>query len=106
MTRLAAIFSLLLLACPARAEHLIIGLAIPQGITDGGGMAAAAELGLFKAEGLEPEFIVFQGAGALLPQIATKQVTIGLPLTEPVLASYQPGNALPDNSILVSSATT
>jgi NitT/TauT family transport system substrate-binding protein len=83
----------LLLASAARAEHITIGLAIPQGVTDGGGMAAAAELGLFKAEGLEPEFIVFQGAGALLPQIATKQITIGLPLTEPVLASYQPGNA-------------
>jgi len=77
----------------ARAEHIIIGLAIPQGVTDGGAMAAAAELGLFKAENLEPEFVVFQGAGALLPQIATKQVLIGLPLTEPVLASYQPGNA-------------
>ena len=83
----------MLLASAARAEHITIGLAIPQGLTDGGGMAAAAELGLFKAENLEPEFVVFQGAGALLPQIATKQVLIGLPLTEPVLASYQPGNA-------------
>ena len=86
----AAVF---LLAVTARAEHLTIGLAIPQGVTDGGAMAAAAELGLFKAENLEPEFIVFQGAGALLPQVATKQINIGLPLTEPVLASYQPGNA-------------
>ena len=82
-----------LLTLPGRAEHITIGLAIPQGVTDGGGMAAATELGLFKAEGLEPEFIVFQGAGALLPQVATKQILIGLPLTEPVLASYQPGNA-------------
>ncbi len=76
----------------ARAEHVVVGLAIPPGVTDGG-MAAAAELGLLKAENLDVEYVVFQGAGALLPQIATKQVLIGLPLTEPVLASYQPGNA-------------
>ena len=36
---------------------------------------------------------MFQGAGALLPQVATKLISIGLPLTELVLASYQPGNA-------------
>lgn len=92
MRSMALAAVLLALAAPAaRAEHITIGLAVPMGPTDT--MAAAAELGLFKAEELEPEFIVFQGAGALLPQIATKQVLIGLPLTEPVLASYQPGNA-------------
>jgi len=89
----AAIVLFLSLTPLARAEHITIGLAIPQGVADGGAMAAAAELGLFKKENLEPEFVVFQGAGALLPQVATKQITIGLPLTEPVLASYQPGNA-------------
>jgi NitT/TauT family transport system substrate-binding protein len=94
MTRAFAWIVLLLAATigSARAERVVIGLAIPPGVTDGG-MAAAAELGLFKAERIEPEYLVFQGAGALLPQIATGQVQIGLPLTEPVLASYQPGNA-------------
>ena len=79
MRPFAALISALLLFAPAaRADHITIGLAIRQGVTDGGAMAAAMELGLFKAENLEPEFIVFQGAGALLPQIATKQVLIGL----------------------------
>ncbi len=91
MNRLVLIF-LVLGAAVARAEPITIGLAIPPGVSDGG-MAAAVELGLFKAEGLEPDYLLFQGAGALLPQIATKQVLIGLPLTEPVLSSYQPGNA-------------
>lgn len=90
---IAAIVLFLSFTSLAGAEHITIGLAIPQGVTDGGAMAAAAELGLFKEEDLEPQFVVFQGAGALLPQVATKQIIIGLPLTEPVLASYQPGNA-------------
>lgn len=94
--------SLTLLACalltlPATAQprptHVVIGLAIPPTVTDGGAMAAADELGLFAAEGIEPEYVVFQGAGAMLPQIAQKKVLIGLPLTEPVLASYDTGNA-------------
>jgi NitT/TauT family transport system substrate-binding protein len=83
----------LLFAIPARAQtHVTIALAIPPTATDGL-TAAAEELGLFREVGIEPEFIVFQGAGAFLPQIAQKKVLIGLPLIEPVLASYDTGKA-------------
>lgn len=84
----------LLLATPAWAEtHVTIALAVPPTATDGGMMAAADELGLFHEAGIEPEFVVFQGAGAFLPQIAQKKILIGLPLIEPVLASYDTGKA-------------
>jgi hypothetical protein len=56
-------------------------------------MAAAIEVGLFHEAGIEPEFIVFQGADAFLSQIAQKKILIGLPLIEPALASYDTGNA-------------
>ncbi len=83
----------LLLATPAWAQtHVTVALAVPPSATDGV-TAAAEELGLFREVGIAPEFIVFQGAGAFLPQIAQKKVLIGLPLIEPVLASYDTGKA-------------
>src|SRR5580658_1097648 len=54
MLRWLTLIALLLTLSQARAEHIVIGLAIPPGVSDGG-MAAAAELGLFKAENLDPE---------------------------------------------------
>ncbi len=43
-------------------------------------------------DGIASLYIVFQGAGAFLSQIAQRKVLIGLPLTAPVLSSYEPGN--------------
>ena len=92
MIRRLLAFSLLL-ATPAFAQtHVTVALAVPPGPTDGV-TAAAVELGLFREAGIDPEFIVFQGAGAFLPQIAQKKVLIGLPLIEPVLESYDTGKA-------------
>lgn len=69
-------------------DNVTVGLAIPPAVHDGAPFAAAQELGLFKDQGLSVKFLVFQGAGALLPQIASKRVTFGLPVAEPVISSY------------------
>jgi len=83
--------SVLLCASAFAADEVTIGLNIPQTVVDGSIYAAAEDLGYFKAENLTVKTVVFQGAGALLPQVASKQVTMGFPMAEPVLASYEPG---------------
>lgn len=87
---LLAAFSLS--ALPALAlDEVTVALAIPPAVHDGAPYAAAQELGLFKEAGLAVTTIVFQGAGALLPQVAGKRVTFGYPTSEPVIASYFSG---------------
>lgn len=85
----------LLAACaatPAFAlDEVTVALAIPPAVHDGAPYAAAEELGLFKEANLSVKTIVFQGAGALLPQVAGKRVTFGYPTSEPVIASYFSG---------------
>ena len=101
---LAAAFS------AAQAQDAItVGLAIPLTVVDGGTFAVADELGIFKEEGIAVKTLVFQGAGVVIPQVASRQLTIGFPLPEPVLASHERGkspvpvryffNALPVNLI-------
>lgn len=90
-------------------DSVTVALGIPLTVDSGGVYALGKELGLFEKENLDVKTIVFQGAGALLPQVAAKKVTIGLPLPEPVLASYETGktplpvkyfyNAIPKNEI-------
>lgn len=81
----------------ARAvDDVTVALAIPLAVHDGAPYAAAQELGLFKQQNLAVKLVVFQGAGALLPQIASKRVTFGFPVSEPVISSYFSGkNPLP-----------
>jgi NitT/TauT family transport system substrate-binding protein len=74
---------------PALAlDEVTVALAIPPAVHDGAPYAAADELGYFKQENLSVKTIVFQGAGALLPQVAGKRVTFGYPTSEPVISSY------------------
>ncbi len=73
------------------ADDVSVGLNIPQTVVDGSIYAAADALGYFKEEDLNVRTVVFQGAGALLPQVASRKVTLGFPMPEPVLASYEPG---------------
>jgi NitT/TauT family transport system substrate-binding protein len=76
----------------AHALDLVtVGLAIPPAVHDGAPYAAADKLGLFKAEGLDVKVVVFQGAGALIPQVASKRITFGYPTAEPILSSYLNG---------------
>jgi NitT/TauT family transport system substrate-binding protein len=86
------------LCAPLLASHaalaldtVTVGLAIPPAVHDGAPYAAADKLGLFKAEGLDVKLIVFQGAGALIPQVASKRITFGYPTAEPILSSYLNG---------------
>ncbi|WP_286915661.1 MULTISPECIES: ABC transporter substrate-binding protein [Pseudomonas] len=81
----------LTLACatPAYAlDEVTVALAIPPAVHDGAPYAAAEALGLFKDQGLDVKVLIFQGAGALLPQVASKRVTFGFPVAEPVISSY------------------
>lgn len=72
-------------------DDVTVALAIPPAVHDGAPYAAAQELGLFKAQNLSVKVIVFQGSGALLPQVASKRVTFGYPVAEPVISSYFSG---------------
>ena len=88
----------LTLACASQAhalDEVTVALAIPAAVHDGAPYAAAQELGLFKEQGLSVDTVVFQGAGALLPQVASKRVTFGFPVAEPVLSSHFNKNPLP-----------
>jgi len=100
MSRLASLIVTLTLACftavgaSAQAlERVVIGLAIPPSVADGGTYALAEELGLFRAEGIEVRQVVLPGAGAILPQILQRQLTFGFPLAETLLSAHQPGQA-------------
>ncbi|MCA9091065.1 MAG: ABC transporter substrate-binding protein [Planctomycetaceae bacterium] len=80
---------------PASAEVVKFGQATSNSVR----MApiyAAIELGYFREEGIELEFLNFKGAAVLLPQIANKEVTIGFPGPDPLIISHQPGrDAIP-----------
>ncbi len=89
---IAATIAAALWSAPALAlDEVTVALAIPPAVHDGAPYAAAEALGLFKAADLSVKTIVFQGAGALLPQVAGKRVTFGYPTSEPVIASYFSG---------------
>jgi NitT/TauT family transport system substrate-binding protein len=91
------------------ADQVTVGLAIPLTVDSGGVYALGNDLGFFAEENISVKTVVFQGAGVLLPQVASHQITIGLPLPEPVLSSYETGksplpveyfyNATPANEI-------
>lgn len=81
-----------LLSTQAHAlDQVTVALAIPPAVHDGAPYAAGDELGFFKEEGLEVKVLVFQGAGALIPQVASKRVTFGYPTSEPIISAYLNG---------------
>ncbi|MCJ2021902.1 hypothetical protein MKK84_31595 [Methylobacterium sp. E-065] len=78
---LATVALNLCLPAPAHAlDSVKVGLAIPPTVTDGSVQAIAEELGFFKQEDLDVAYVVLPGAGALLPQLLQKTITIALPL--------------------------
>jgi NitT/TauT family transport system substrate-binding protein len=70
-------------------EKITLGLGIPLTVTDGSIYAIAEELGFFRDENLQVDTIVLSGAGSILPQVLQKQITLGLPLPEAVLAAHK-----------------
>ncbi|MVW77321.1 ABC transporter substrate-binding protein [Bordetella sp. 02P26C-1] len=91
LTLTSALAALAPLTAAHALDEVTVALAIPPAVHDGAPYAAAEELGFFKDENLSVKTIVFQGAGALLPQVASKRVTIGYPTSEPVISSYFSG---------------
>lgn len=51
----------------------------------------AAELGYFKEENIDIEFLEFRGSAVLLPQLVNKSVLIGYPNPDILVLSRQPG---------------
>jgi NitT/TauT family transport system substrate-binding protein len=79
-------------ATPAQAvDNVTVALAIPPTVTDGGIWTIGNELGIWKKEGLDVRTLTFEGAGALVPQVASGHATIGLPVVDPILAAYAAG---------------
>jgi NitT/TauT family transport system substrate-binding protein len=74
-------------------DKITVGLVIPMTAPDGPIYTAAKTRGFFGEERLDVEWLLFQGAGIALPQVAAKKVTIALPVPEPVIASYEPGKS-------------
>jgi NitT/TauT family transport system substrate-binding protein len=59
-------------------------------------LVAAMDLGYFKQEDIDLQIREFVGTAVLMPQIATKQVTIGYPASDTLIITHQPGkDALP-----------
>lgn len=54
-------------------------------------LIAAQELGYFKEENIDLQIREFVGSAVLMPQIATKQVTIGYPAADVLILTRQPG---------------
>jgi NitT/TauT family transport system substrate-binding protein len=54
-------------------------------------IASAKALGFFKEEGLEVDFVEFNGTGTLLPQMTAKRVHVGYPNPDVLMISRQPG---------------
>ncbi len=80
-----------MLASPAQAETVKVGMPIPVTLTDLGYYAFGEELGFFKQEGMDLRIIVFKGSGKMVPQVATKQLDIGWALPGALFKSYEPG---------------
>ena len=81
-------------AAPAAAiDSVTVALAIPPTVTDGGIWTIGDALGIWKHEHLDVKTLTFEGAGALVPQVASGHATIGLPVVDPILASYAAGRS-------------
>jgi NitT/TauT family transport system substrate-binding protein len=53
------------------------------------------KLGFFKEEGLDPEFVAVQGTAILVPQVANKTITIGIPNPDLMLVALDKGERFP-----------
>lgn len=79
------------IACAQAQDRVKVGLAIPPSVTEGSVQAIAEELRLFGDENLQVEYVVLPGAGALLPQLLQRNITLALPLPETLLSAHKTG---------------
>ncbi len=80
-----------MIAAPAAAETVKIGMPIPVTLTDLGYYSFGEEIGFFKSENIDLRIIVFKGSGKMVPQVATKKLDIGWALPGALFKSYEPG---------------
>ena len=76
-------------AAPANAEPVVFGT-VGAFDVNFAPMFVATELGYFAKEHIELQVVNFGGAATLLPQIASKRVTVGFPNPEPIIFSHDP----------------
>lgn len=89
---LGAMAVLLGVASASAQEKLVtVGLVSPRNAGSTGPITFARELGFLKEEGIEVEFIEFNGSATMLPQLASKRITTGWPNPDPLIASHEPG---------------
>ncbi len=80
------------LSQPAAAAPEKIIFAFPTVINSGlAPMAFAIELGFFKSEDLEPDIVVLQGSGTIIPQLMAGEIFTAYSSLEPLPISRQPG---------------
>ncbi|PKU22096.1 ABC transporter substrate-binding protein [Telmatospirillum siberiense] len=90
--RIVAVMLFFSVMQPAFAvDSVTVGLSVYPSVADGGIWAVGDELGLWEKENLEVKVLTFQGAGVLVPQVASGNVTIGLPSPETILAAFAAG---------------
>lgn len=81
-----------MIASPAYAAPEKLTFAWPSAINSGlAPMAFAMELGFFKAENIEPEIVVLQGSGTIIPQLMSGAIFSAYSSLEPLPISRQPG---------------
>lgn len=87
---LAAAASSFTLAAAAQTV-VTVGLVSPLSVGNGGPIAFGRDLGFLKQEGIEVEYVTFNGSAVMLPQLAAKRVTVGWPNPDPIILSHDTG---------------
>ncbi|WP_179284028.1 ABC transporter substrate-binding protein [Bordetella genomosp. 10] len=83
-------------AVPAHAlDEVTVGLTLPPTPANGSLWDFAQQLGIWQEEGIQVKTIVFNGAGAVIPQVAAKSIFTGLPSPESILQAFAAGQDLP-----------
>lgn len=93
----------------SKPDELLLGMAIPFTLADGGVFSIGRELGFFDEENLVIDTVILEGAGSVVPQVAQRNVDLGQPLPETLLSAYDPAsgplpvvyffNAIPANTL-------
>jgi NitT/TauT family transport system substrate-binding protein len=91
LRRLAAAAACVLSLAAAAQDKVTIGLVSPLSVGNGGPIAFGRDLGFLKQEGIEIEYVTFNGSAVMLPQLAAKRVLIGWPNPDPIILSHDTG---------------
>jgi NitT/TauT family transport system substrate-binding protein len=89
----AALGAVVLFSTPTMAEKMdevVYGTASRVGLANAA-MYLAETMGFFRDEHINIKTVQFDSTGVLMPQIASKTVTIGYPIPDPVIISHDKG---------------